>query len=137
MIKSGSRVMRVEIPHRLLTVRAPRDTPTPWLTGRATRWMVAALWPLYINGKREEVPAGYVFNGSSIPWPLWWLFPPSYAPAWEAACWHDHCYSHLYHRISKREADAAFRQIMLDQGAAPWVANVFHAAVSRFGRGGW
>jgi len=129
--------MQIQIPSRLLTMRAPSDVPAPWLTGRATRWMVAADWSLYINGKPEEVPAGYIFDGSSIPALLWWIFPPTYAPAWEAAAWHDYCYSHLYHRISKRHADAAFRAIMLRQGASPWVAKLFHAAVSKFGRGGW
>ena len=130
-------MMDIYIPERLATCLAPRGAKTPWLSGRATRWQVAARWPLYINGKPEEVPEGYIFNGSSIPWLLWWIFPPTYAPAWEAAAWHDCCYSHLYRRISKREADAAFRAIMLSQGASPWVAAVFHWAVSRFGQGGW
>lgn len=128
--------MQVEIPSRLLTTQAPIDAPAPWAR-RSPRWMVAADWALYINGKPEMVPAGYIFDGSSVPRLLWWLFPPGYTPAWEAACWHDHVYSHLYHRISKREADEAFHSIMLKQGARPWIARLFHLAVSRFGRGGW
>lgn len=129
--------MEIEIPRRLKTVQAPRDVPTPWLTGRATRWMVAEDWWVCIDGTWLCVPAGYIFNGSSIPWWLWWLFPPTYGPAWEASCLHDYFYSHLYGRVSKVFADAAFRSVMLYRGARKWVANIFHSAVSRFGRGGW
>jgi len=129
--------MRIEIPHRLLTTRAPTDVDTPWLSGRATRWMVAAEWSVIVDGRRFDVPAGYIFNGSSIPWFIWWAFPPTYAPAWEASCIHDWHYSHLYRSVSKRYADAVFRSVMLTKGAAPWIARLFHAAVSWFGRGGW
>ncbi|SDO72251.1 Protein of unknown function [Halomonas shengliensis] len=128
--------MQVEIPHRLLTTRAPSDAPAPWAR-HATRWMVASTWVVIADGKRFEIPVGFVFDGSSVPRLLWWLWPPGYAPAWEAACFHDWCYAFGYRRVSKRFADDAFRSIMLRQGARPWIARIFHAAVSRFGRGGW
>ena len=129
--------MRIEFHSKLLTMRAPKDAVTPWLAGRGPRKMLAAPFELSIDGKRYTVPEGYIFDGSSIPAALWWLFPPSYDPAWRASCFHDYCYSHLYHRVSKRFADDAFKSIMLKDGASPWVAKVFHVAVSWFGRGGW
>lgn len=129
--------MQVWIPRPLKTARAPSEIPTPWLSGRATRWIVLEDWLVCIDGVQYCVPAGYIFNGSSIPWWLWWLFPPSYAPAWEASCLHDWFYSHFHHRVSKTFADAAFRAVMIFHGARPWVADAFHFAVSRFGRGGW
>lgn len=129
--------MWIEIPERLQTARAPRNVKTPWLTGRGTRWMVSRDWVVVIDGERYTIPAGYVFNGSSIPWFLWWLFPPTYAPAWEASCFHDLCYSHLWRQVTKRFADDAFRAIMLQQGANSAVAAVFYQAVHRFGKGGW
>ena len=128
--------MQVEIPHRLLTTRAPSDAPAPWAR-QSTRWMVAADWVVIADGKRFEIPDGFIFDGSSVPRLLWWLWPPGYAPAWEAACFHDWCYAFGYRRVSKRFADDAFRSVMLRQGARPWIATVFHAAVSTFGRGGW
>lgn len=129
--------MLIQIPCRLLTYKAPSDLETPWLKGRGTRWIVAKDWRVCIDGVWYCVPAGYVFNGSSIPWWLWWMFPPSYAPAWEASCLHDFFYSHLWKRVSKTFADAAFRAVMLHHEARLWIADSFHWAVSRFGRGGW
>lgn len=129
--------MRVCIPQRLRTERAPQDANAPWLKGRATKWMVVEDWRVCIDGVWFCIPKGYIFDGSSIPWWLWWLFPPSYAPAWEASAVHDWFYSHLYRQVSKTFADAAFRAVMLYDDAPEVVANVFHAAVSRFGKGGW
>lgn len=129
--------MRVRIPKPLRTQKAPSDIPAPWLSRGRTRWMVCEDWSVWIDGVEYTVPAGYIFDGSSIPRIVWWLFPPSYAPAWEASCLHDYCYSHLWRRVTKTFADAAFHSIMLANGAQPWIANLFHAAVSRFGKGGW
>lgn len=128
--------MQMLIPHRLLTTRPPTDAPAPWAK-RTTRWMVASDWVVIADGKRFEIPAGFIYDGSSIPRFLWWLFPPGYASAWEAACFHDWCYAFDHKRISKADADEAFRDIMLKQGAKPWIAKMFHVAVSCFGRGGW
>jgi len=129
--------MQIQIPHRLLTTRAPSDAPSPWLDSGRPRWMVASPWVVIADGKRFEIPAGFIFDGSSIPRLLWWLFPPGYTPAWEAACFHDWCYAFAYRDVSKAFADDALRDIMTKQGAAPWVARLFHVAVSKFGRGGW
>lgn len=129
--------MKIEIPDRLLTYKAPKHLKTPWLTGRGTRWVVARNWWVCIDGTWFCVPEGYVFNGSSIPWWLWWLFPPTYDPAWEASCLHDWFYSHLWEEVSKAFADQSFRAIMLFHGSHPWVADRFYWAVCRFGKGGW
>lgn len=129
--------MDIYIPDRLATCLAPKKADTPYLTGRATRWQVARDWWVRIDGVWYCVPEGYIFDGASIPWWLWWLFPPTYYPAWEASALHDLCYSHLHVRVSKAFADAAFHAIMLYHGANQWIAGAFHWAVSRFGRGGW
>lgn len=129
--------MVIHIPKTLKTEAVPNDVPAPWLKGRGPRRMVSEDWYVHIGDKDFCVPMGYVFNGSSIPWFLWWLFPPGYTPAWEASAFHDFCYSHLYRTLSKEFADDAFKAIMLKSGAAPIVAGLFHWAVHRFGRGGW
>jgi len=129
--------MQVQIPKRLRCELAPRNAETPWLTGRGTRWQVIDDWWVQVGERWYCVPAGYVFDGSSIPWWLWWLFPPTYAPAFEASCWHDICYSHWYQEVHKWQADDGFKAIMLYNGASRPVAWGFHKAVSLFGRGGW
>ena len=129
--------MDVYIPRPLRTELAPPRAQTPWLTGRGTRWMVSEDWRVCIDGDWYTVPAGYIFDGASIPWWLWWLFPPTYRPAFEASCFHDICYSHWWRVISKEFADDAFRSIMLHRGASPAVAGAFYRAVSWFGKGGW
>lgn len=130
-------MMQTSIPTPLKTQRAPSDLAAPWLTGRGPRRMVSEDWLLQVDGLWYCVPAGYIFDGASIPAPLWWLFPPGYDPAWEASAFHDFCYSHLYRSVTKAFADDAFRAIMLKSGASPTVAGLFHWAVRRFGRGGW
>lgn len=130
-------MMDVAFLTQLVTQPAPKEIPAPWLDGGASRWMLVRDFALELDETPYTVPAGYIFNGSSIPWWLWWMFPPTYAPAWKASAFHDFCYSHLYHDVTKQFADDAFRDIMLEDGAEPWIANKFHWAVSRFGRGGW
>lgn len=92
---------------------------------------------LEIDGKRFVIPKGYVFDGSSIPRPLWIIFPPSYDPAWRASAVHDYFYTHLYKRYSKEFADDTFYRIMLKDGSSPLVAKLFYLAVKWFGKGGW
>lgn len=129
--------MEIFIPERLRTERAPKGIPTPWLKRGVPKRMVSDDWWVRIDGRWFCVPAGYIFDGSSIPRPLWWLFPPSYSPAWEASAFHDLCYSHLYQQVSKRFADDAFKAIMLYEGTDPLIAWGFHKAVTWFGKGGW
>ena len=118
--------------NRLITRKAPDQLKTPWLSGSATRWQL--IEPYHFEG--ITVPAGYVFNGSSVPRLLWWLYPPSYAPAWEASCVHDYCYSHHYPHITKKEADRLLRRMMKAAGAS-WVSRqLFYRAVRLNVRGG-
>jgi len=111
--------------NRLITRKAPDHLKTPWLSGSATRWQL--IEPFHCEG--ITVPAGYVFNGSSVPRLLWWLYPPSYAPAWEASCIHDYCYSHHHPWITKKSADELLVRIMKDHGAPEWSCRLFYAAV--------
>lgn len=139
--------MKVQLLSELVTKKAPRSTKTPWLSGRGPRRELVYDFVLVIDDVLWCVPAGYVFDGSSIPWFLWWLFPPGYDPAWEAAAFHDRCYSHWYEDhinagefregVTKQFADDAFHAIMRYSGAKPWIARAFHRSVSWFGRGGW
>jgi len=118
----------------LITRKAPEDAVTPWLSGAATRWQL--LQPFTLHG--ITVPSGYIFNGSSVPRLLWWLYPPSYAPAWEASCIHDYCYSHHYPQITKHDADKLLARIMAERGASKLTCSLFYWAVrSNTNGGGW
>lgn len=129
-----------------------------WLTGRATRFtLLDPPMTVVVNGITYQIPAGYVSDLASIPWFLWWKYPPNYEPSYVAAWWHDRCYSHWYKEhlyeeynnkgeitcsvwrngVSKEFADNGFRELMLACGASRFTAGLFHLAVSTFGRGGW
>ena len=41
------------------------------------------------TGTTWRVPAGFTFNGNSVPWCLWWLCPPEHSNALAASCVHD------------------------------------------------
>lgn len=129
--------MQIEFITDLVTHLAPEGVKTPWLKSRATKWQLSQDFIIKIDGQEYCVPEGYIFDGASIPWWMWWLFPPRYRPAWRAAAFHDCCYSHWYRQITKEFADRAFHAIMLADGASPAIADKFYWAVKTFGRGGW
>lgn len=127
--------MKIHIPAG--PVLAPTDKKAHWLKGRAPIYEVVGDYDVWVNGELYRVESGYLTNLASIPSPLWWLWPPGYAPASWAATWHDKAYSHWYKWMDKRFADEVFYQIMLYRGANKAVAKMFKLAVSTFGRGGW
>jgi len=119
---------------RLITRKALDDAHAPWLSGPGTKWELTE--PFEHAG--IKIPAGYIFNGSSVPRFLWWLYPPSYSPAWEASCIHDYCYSHHYPHITKLEADRLLYRMMKEAGAS-WISRqIFYRAVRlNASGGGW
>lgn len=129
--------MRIRIPEPPRLTEIPRSAWAPWLKPGVRRFRLTADYVVYVDEVRYVVPCGYVTDKASIPKWLHWLFSPGYQPSLCASVWHDRAYSHWYLGMSKRYADAVFKHIMLNQGAEPWVAGAFHAAVSTFGKGGW
>lgn len=134
--------MQIRFESELVTKRPSADRTAPWLKGRGPRWQLTkdfVVVVIYRDGFEEVVvvPIGYIFDGSSIPRILWWMFPPSYGPAWRAAAVHDFIYSHLYRVHGKAFADEVFKAIMLEDGARPVVAETFYQMVKVFGKGGW
>jgi len=137
-----SGIVHVEVLNDLITKKPHDSISSPWLEkGRPRRMLVQDFHVLVLTKDRGTlpitVPAGYTFDGASIPRLLWWVFPPSYNASWEAAAVHDWMYSHLHTQYSKSFADEVFYQIMLSQGAHPFVAKVFYKSVQLFGKGGW
>lgn len=119
---------------QLIVKQVPIDTYTPWLKDGYSKWILLRDFT-YMG---IVVPEGYIFNGSSVPRVFWWLYPPSYAPAWKASCIHDYCYSHYYPYISKRDADKLLKNIMNENGASKFSQWLFYTGVRlNINGGGW
>lgn len=135
--------MQINIIHDLITVPVPRKTKAPWLKPRATKVMTVYPFVFHVNDKQSDinetivVPAGYVFDWSSIPRPLWSFFPPNYSEARRGAAAHDYIYSHLYWHYDKSFADRLLVNFMKKEGSNRITANLFYFAVGFGGRGGW
>lgn len=114
-----------------------RNAEAPWLGDRSNKFKLTEDWLVWIDGEMYTVPKGYITDGSTIPRVVWWLFPPTYGPAFRAAIFHDWCYSHYHTKVDKLWADKAFKAIMLYDEAPAVVAASFYRAVRMGGSGGW
>lgn len=82
----------------------------------------------------QVVPAGFVFDGASVPRMLWSFLDPA-GEAFEAACVHDYFYETGLK--TKDYADKAFRSMLLRYGVDKKKAEVAYRAVRRFGKGSY
>ena len=80
----------------------------------------------------QPVPAGFVFNGASVPRALWGLLDPA-GEAFEAACVHDYLYQTTLR--DKEFADRSFYLILRAYGVSEYKAEVAYRMVRRFGKG--
>lgn len=129
--------MKVSTCSEPLVRRASDEVKAPWLTGPHPRWILELPVAFMIDQYTITVPAGYVFDGSSIPRALWWLYPPSFAPAWRGSLIHDYGYSHMYKYMAKRFFDEALAEFVRVDGGRERDARRFFWATNVFGRGGW
>lgn len=129
--------MKVSTNKEPLVRRAPDDVSAPWLNGPHPRWFVHEPVTYYLGEHKITVPAGYVFDGSSVPRYLWWLYPPSFSPAWRGSLIHDFGYSHLYRYFKKELFDEALAEFVRVDGGSERDARRFLWATSTFGSGGW
>jgi len=91
-------------------------------------------WELHIPflNPWQVVPAGFVFNGASVPRALWSVLDPA-GEAFEAACVHDYLYQTTLR--SKEYADRAFHDILIAYGVDRAKAYLAYRMVRRFGKG--
>lgn len=129
--------MKVSTNNEPLVRRAPDDLSAPWLKGPHPKWIVVEPVTYYLGEHKITVPTGYAFNGSSVPRYLWWLYPPSFSPAWRGALIHDFGYSHLHQYFTKEFFDEALAEFVRVDGGRERDARRFLWATSTFGRGGW
>ncbi len=93
-------------------------------------------WYFIIDGKQFWIPAGYVFDGASIPRIFWLLigspFQPNY---WAAALAHDWLY--LMHWVDRSAADEVIYQLLKLSGVGTIKAHIIWAAVRTGGVFAW
>jgi hypothetical protein len=77
-----------------------------------------------------EVPAGYIFNGASIPRCLWSLIGSPYHPEYlAAACFHDWICEHATRYTHRTAGDEVFLQLLTDAGVPYWRRAIMFAGV--------
>lgn len=135
--------MELTIYTPIITTPVQRSIREPWLSRHSDKSLLLLDFVFRVVDEQtrvEEViviPKGYIFDWSSIPRPLWSLFPPSYSQSRYGSLAHDYLYSHLHHHYSKDFADRLFRAFMHHFKAPTYVEVLFYNAVKYFGRGGW
>jgi len=68
-----------------------------------------------------EIPAGFTFNGASIPRPLWSLIGTPFQPEYlEAACYHDWICENAQRYTHRTAGDEVFLQLLTDAGVPYW-----------------
>ena len=87
-------------------------------------------------GMDYVIDAGYASNGMSVPPCLWSFISPQYSPQtlFPSIC-HDWLYDH--HVMAREEADAWYREALIENGYPSWKAWMVYRAVRRFGESHW
>ena len=80
-----------------------------------------------------KIPAGFEFDGATVPRLLWSIVSPGRPWVLRASCLHDFMYQHALK--TKKIADQIFKQTLIEDGAPPWVARVMYYAVCAGGKG--
>lgn len=126
--------MTVATPCNLEGDRFLSDLRYENIVGRPYWWRLTQ--DLVFESERADylivVPAGTEMNLTSIPRPLWSVWPPhspKYAPG---AAVHDYLYATK--PLSRRQADLIFRDAMKVLGVPWWQRSAFYFAVRA---GGW
>jgi hypothetical protein len=86
------------------------------------------------SGQTINVPQGFVTDFTSVPRPIWWLFPP-WAKYGNAAVVHDYCYWNQTY--TRKEADAMILEGMEDMGVYWITRRLIHGALRVFGQIAW
>lgn len=91
-----------------------------------------------------KVPAGFKFDGESIPLWLQWLAPP-FGDSKRGACVHDWLYRNAgyideqggFRSVSRSQADEVYRELIEAKGLPRWRANIRWAALRVVGGFAW
>ncbi len=94
-------------------------------------------YALLILGFLIRVPAGFIFDGASIPRAAWTFlgYTPFHPCVILAALIHDWLY--LNHQVSREDADIIFKMLLLRNGVTPDAAQKMYLAVRLAGGFFW
>lgn len=82
------------------------------------------------------VPAGFEYDGASIPRFAWSIIGSPFAPEFmTAALFHDWLYH--THQLSREEADSVLYKLLRENGVGAVKASTIHRAVRMFGGAYW
>ena len=92
---------------------------------------------VYRSGQDFVIPAGFVTDFASVPWPFWSFIRP-WGRWGKAAVLHDWLYqNHQAVWISRKGADRMFLEAMVVLEVAPWRRRLMYWGVRAFGWLAW
>lgn len=113
---------------------------------RLGRWRLDQPYRYQDGDSLITVPAGFEFDLSSVPRPLWWLIAP-FELSISAPLLHDFLYRATgsppagcidpVRTYTRREVDEMFRRIMVEEGVRAWRRIAAFWAVRLFAAGAW
>ena len=110
------------------------DQPEAEAVPHTNRMRLTEDFCFYYNGKAYWIPAGFTWDGASIPRAVWSIIgAPSEPDFWAATLVHDWVY--LTHIFSRAETDEALFQILGESDVSLWRRRCIWAAVRAFGGG--
>lgn len=93
-------------------------------------------WYFWIGSKVYWIPAGYIFDGASIPRIFWTIIGSPFEPDyWAAALAHDWLY--LTHFVDRKTADEVIYQLLKQSGVGTIKAHIIWAAVRSCAAWAW
>lgn len=100
-------------------------------------WRLLEDFHVRVGGSEFTVPAGFVTDGASIPRMLWRICGhPMSTKRLPIAIAHDWMYSGAT-CLTRQEADAIYRDGLVELGFPKWKANIEYSAIRLFGGSHW
>ena len=141
LVGSANLVGFVTAPVAAAAVAAVPPVPVTYDVARRT-WLLLANYSYTYEGHTITARAGYAFDLSSIPRPIWWLLAPNELSI-VAPLFHDLLYEYQgtlpagdvspYRTYTRRETDDLFLHLMGVEGVAWWRRNAAYSAVRAAG----
>ena len=92
-------------------------------------------WRCVVDDQVFFLPEGFIFDGASIPRPLWSVYGGPFGKYRDAACLHDFLYAYgSLLGVSRKKADHYFYRRMINDRISHYKAKSMYGAVYIFGK---
>lgn len=109
---------------------------SPTLSGEV--WVLVEDWHIRINGEPFCIQRGYFTDGASIPRFLWRVCGhPMSTVRLPIAIVHDAIYDGTLRGYTRKQADAIFRDALVERGHPKWKASLEYTVLRWFGAKHW